>query len=372
MSRLRWITAGESHGAGVLCVVEGLPAGLPIDLAAVDEELRRRQQGYGRGKRMQIEQDRARVLSGLKRGKTLGSPITILIENRDHRIDDYRRLTRPRPGHADLPGAFKYGTTDCGDVMERASARETAARVAAGALAMQFLAATSVHLHAAVTRIGEVPLPLFFGTLEERAARTRRSALFAEDEGATGVAVALIDACREAQDTVGGQFVVEAHGLPIGLGSPMQWDSRLDGRLAQAVMAIQGIKAVEIGAGVLGAELRGSQFHDHILPGGGRTTNRAGGLEGGMTNGQPVCVRATMKPIPSVRQALPSYDLETGEAVPAVYERSDVCSVPAASRVGLASVALVLADALLEKTGGDALPEVLVNLAGVRARTPRS
>jgi chorismate synthase len=356
MAGIRWLTAGESHGPGVLAVVEGVPSGLSLDLGVIEVQLRRRQGGHGRGRRMSIEEDRVRVLAGLKRGVTLGSPIALLVPNQDDRIDRYRSWSRPRPGHADLAGALKYGTRDCADIMERASARETAARVAAGSVAQQALGALGVEVFAWVTRIGEVALET--RTSEERHAVRDRSPFYSLDPEGDPRAVAWVDRMLAEGDTAGGRFAVEARGVPPGLGSHVQWDRRLDGRLAGALMAIQGMKAVEIGAGVSSAEARGSAFQDPILPGGRRPTNRAGGIEGGISNGQPVCVQVTMKPIPSLPRPLPSVDLETGEACEAVYERSDTCAVPAASVVGEAVTALVLLDALLEKTGGDSLPEV--------------
>lgn len=365
MTALRWFTAGESHGPGILAVVEGVPAGVLVDLASIDGELRRRMGGHGRGKRMEIEKDRVQVLGGLKRGVTLGSPVALLVANKDVRIDAYRRISRPRPGHADLAGSYKYGTRDCSDVMERASARETAARVAAGALASQVLATLGIEVFSWVCAIGEARLDGSPARREGRRAIRDASPVYSLDPDGDARAVGLIDRMRDGQDSIGGAFVVEARGVPAGLGSPMQWDLRLDGRLARAVMAIPAIKAVEIGSGVEAGRLSGQEFHDPILPGAkgpSRPTNHAGGIEGGMTNGEPVLVRATMKPIPSVRKPLPSIDLDTGEAAPAVYERSDVCAVPAASVVGEAVVCLQLLEAVLEKTGGDTITEVARNL----------
>lgn len=370
LRRLRLLTAGESHGAGLVAVLEGLPAGVVLDPAAVDRELRRRQGGYGRGRRMELEADGVEILGGLKRGRTLGGPLALLVHNRDHRIDRYRRLTRPRPGHADLAGAFKYGTRDCADVMERASARETAARTAAGAVASGVLQVLGVEVLARVVRIGEVALKDGAAGADYRRQRDA-SPFYSLDPEGDAAARSAVDRAREAGDSLGGAFLVEARGTPPGLGSSAQWDLKLDARLAMALMSVPGIKAVEVGAGTAAAALPGSRFHDAILPGPGglrRGGNNAGGIEGGISNGQPVVVRVTMKPIPSLRRPLPSVDLETGEAREAVYERSDVCSVPAASVVGEAMAALVLLDALLEKTGGDTLEEVEAALEAHRRR----
>jgi chorismate synthase len=372
MPILRFSTAGESHGRGVLAVIEGLPAGLELDLPRVDAELQRRQGGYGRSRRMVIEEDRVEVLAGWKRGRTLGSPLALWVGNRDHRIDSYRVLRRPRPGHADLAGALKYGTADCADVMERASARETAARVAAGAVARQLLERLGIQIHAEVVAIGPVELAPGAGSLEERRARRDQGRLGSGDPEGELRAVAWIDRCREAGESSGGAFLVEAHGVPAGLGSPAQWDLRLDGRLAQALMSIPGIKAVEVGVGVGAAHLAGSEMQDALGPSGRRVSNRAGGIEGGMSNGEAIRLRATMKAIPSLRKPLPSLDLGTGEPRPAVYERSDVCAVPAASVVGEAAVGLVLLGAVLEKCGGDSLPELVRNWHGYLAQPLRS
>jgi chorismate synthase len=353
MRALSFRTAGESHGKGLLAILEGLPFGCPIDAGAIDAALKRRQGGYGRSNRQAIEADRVEVLAGMKRGRTLGGPVALWVGNKDHRIDSYRALTRPRPGHADLAGAIKYGTKDVADVMERASARETAARVAAGALAASLLAACGVQVSSRVRRIGAVEVA-------------------SGDADADPRVKALIDDARARGDTVGGVFEVEAAGVPAGLGSPAQWDARLDGRLAQALMSIPGIKAVEIGIGVAAATTSGLDLHDPIHVGEkgevSRPTNRAGGIEGGMTNGMPVVARATMKPIPTVGKPLPSVDLVTGQAAEAVYERSDVCSVPAASVVGEAMVALVILDAALEAAGAPTFDEFLENLGAWRGR----
>ncbi|MGY4706919.1 chorismate synthase [Candidatus Bipolaricaulota sp. J31] len=375
MGRLRWLTAGESHGPALVAILEGVPAGLPLSPEDIDRELARRQRGHGRGGRMAIEHDRAEILAGVRWGRTTGAPIAVRIANRDWGNwrgimeptggppADYRPVTVPRPGHADLAGHLKYGHRDLRDVIERASARETAARVALGAVAKRLLrelrvgiASHVVSIHTAEAEVDVLSLGL---SAEEINARADRSPVRCLDPDAEREMVARIDAARAAGDTVGGIFEVVALGVPPGLGSYVQWDRRLDGRLAWALMSIPGIKGVEIGLGFRAARVRGSEAHDEIFrdENGGfrRGTDRAGGLEGGVTNGEPVVIRAAMKPIPTLVRPLRSVDLETGEEVPAHRERSDVCAVPAASVVGEAMVALVLADAVLERFGGDTL-----------------
>lgn len=341
-----------------------------MDVARIDAALARRQRGYGRGRRMQIEADHVEVLAGLKRGVTLGSPVALLVRNRDARIHEYRTFSRPRPGHADLAGALKYGTRDCADIMERASARETAARTAAGALAAQLLSACGIEVLAMTTAVGGVSLPPEPLAAAEIRQRVEAGALgsAAADESA---ALAAVDAARTARDTLGGTFQVVAFGVPAGLGSCMQWDQRLDGRLGQALLSIPGIKGVEVGAGFGAATLSGKNCHDPIAFGASglhRGANRAGGIEGGMSNGAPIVLQAAMKPIPSLPQGLASIDLETGSAAVADFERSDVCSVPAASVVGEAMVALEIARALLEIAPSDRMEEVAAFAAGLRAR----
>jgi chorismate synthase len=381
-SMLRFLTAGESHGRALVVIVEGLPAGLSIDFDAITRELRRRQGGYGRGRRMAIESDRAEILSGVRAGQTLGGPIAMLIENRDWPNWQYtmrqtveappdaggaRRtpVTRPRPGHADLAGGAKYERDDLRDVLERASARETAARVAAGALARQLLDAASVRIASHVFRIGALGLgdPLAV-TFAQAAALDPEGPIRCADASLESSMIAEIDRAREAGDTLGGAFEVIATGVPVGLGSYVQWDRKLDGRLAQAMMSIPAIKAVGIGAGPLVAERPGSAVHDEMVPadddsratGIARPTNNAGGLEGGVTNGEDVRVSAYMKPISTLMKPLRSVDVTTMEPAAAAIERSDVCAVPAAAVVGEAMLALVLADALLERFGGDSVP----------------
>lgn len=399
---LRFLTAGESHGPALTVVLEGLPAGLAVDLELVNRELQRRQGGYGRGQRMKIERDRVEVLGGLRFGQTMGGPVSMVIHNRDW--PNWQRtmpvgpeplegatgasrapVTRPRPGHADLAGAAKYGADDLRNVLERASARETAARVAAGALARQLLSAVGAAVTSHVTRIADVALNADRQVLAEDVATLGEDRpLRCVDADVEARMVAAIDAAREAGDTLGGTFEVIVTGLPPGLGSYVQWDRRLDGRLAQAVMSIPAIKAVGLGIGPAAAEVPGSRAHDEILPeatgatmlGVHRPTNRAGGLEGGVTNGEPLRVSGFMKPIATLMKPLRSVDLRTGGEAPAAIERSDVCAVPAAAVVAEAMVALVLADALLERFGGDTVASLVERVAAaaesLRARFHRA
>jgi chorismate synthase len=392
---LRFLTAGESHGKGLVVILEGMPAGLHIDLEAITEQLKRRQGGYGRGRRMAIESDKAEVLSGLRAGETLGSPISLLIRNKDwenwqqtmHAEDEppagatgtvRPAVTRPRPGHADLAGTIKYDRTDIRDVLERASARETAARVAAGAIARQLLGRFEVEIVSHVYRVNGIGLdsPLRV-TFEAARDIGSDSALRCADLDAEVNMIAEIDRCREAGDTAGGAFEVIARGLPVGLGSYVQWDRKLDGRLAHAMMSIPAIKGVGVGIGPKAASVPGSQMHDEIVPAPSRTkppigvarpTNNAGGLEGGVTNGEDVRVSGYMKPIATLMTPLRSVDLAGMTAAPAVIERSDVCAISAAAVVGEAVVSLVLADAFLEKFGGDSLGEIERNYANATAR----
>jgi chorismate synthase len=321
--------------------------------------LRRRQGGYGRGGRQQIERDVVRFTSGLYKGRTIGAPVAMVINNRDWenwKERDVPPWTRPRPGHADLPGAQKYGLDDMRLIAERASARETAARVAVGGVAKALLSQVGVEIGSYVEAIGQVRVDLAEVSLTQRIAAARASAVYCPDEAATARMCAVIDEAKAAGDSLGGLFTVAALNVPIGLGSHVHWDRRLDGRLAQAVMSIQAIKAVEIGEGFAIAALPGTQAHDALYPGEGRPrrrSNRAGGIEGGISNGEPILVRAAMKPIPTTLTPVPTVDLATGEAAETQYQRSDGCAVPAASVVGEAMVAWVLADALLERYGDD-------------------
>jgi chorismate synthase len=374
----RFLTAGESHGKGLLVIVEGVPAGLDLSEEYVAGHLHRRQQGYGRGKRQQIERDHAEIVSGVRHGYTMGGPIGMRIENRDWQnanwqkrmavepIDDeVERLTALRPGHADLAGALKYGLDDVRPVLERASARETTARVAASAVARRFLEEFGVSIYSHTLAVGEVVAQV---SEPPDWARVEESPVRCADAGAEAEMIARIDAAREGLDTVGGVFEVRATNVPVGLGSFVQWDRKLDGRLAQAIMSMQAVKGVEIGGGFSTAALPGSQVQDVILPREQWTdrpwthaSNRAGGLEGGVTNGEDVIVRGALKPISTLPRPLPTADLITAELTPAFYERADVCVVPAAGVIGEAMVAIVLADAALEKFGGDHLEESLRN-----------
>jgi len=383
---LELVTTGESHGREVLAVLLGLPAGLRLDRDGIDRELARRQHGHGRGGRQKIEHDRAEVRAGLRDGVTLGSPLAIAVPNRDwdnwSKVMDpwgvdpaaaaKRRPATPRPGHADLAGAWKYGHgEDLRNVLERASARETAARVAAGAVCKQLLARCGCEIRSGVLALGGVTLregpPSFADLLQvDDGSPLRTVAPGREDE-----LVALVDRAKHAGETLGGVLGVVARGVPPGLGSYARWEDRLDGQLAQAIMAIQAIKAVAIGAGFETAGLPGSRSHDPILPGRRglrRGSNHAGGIEGGVSNGQEVVVRAYMKPIATLREALPSVDLATGKAARAAYERSDVTAVPACGVIAEAALAFVLARALLAKFGGDHVEDTLAAIAAYRRR----
>ena len=381
MGQFRFLTAGESHGQALVTVVEGVPAGLPLTAEMIDRDLARRQHGYGRGGRMAIEHDRAQIVAGVRHGLTLGSPVALLVPNRDwpnwqERMDPApgetgEPVTRVRPGHADLAGALKYGHRDVRNVLERASARETATRVAAGAVARALLGAVGVGVRSYTTAIGACRTEARPQS-EAGWAMVEQSPLRCADAEAEARMIAAIDAARTEGDTLGGVFTVEATGVPLGLGSHTHWDRRLDGQLAQAMMSIPSVKGVEVGAGFGAAAEPGSRVHDVFAgtPADGRwprATNNAGGIEGGISNGEPILVRAACKPIPTLAHPLPSLDLLTGQAVQAHYERSDVCVVPAAGVVGEAMVCLVLADALLGKCGGDSLAEVQRNLKGFLA-----
>jgi chorismate synthase len=367
---LRTLSAGESHGPALISLLEGLPAGLTVDIAAIDSDLRRRQSGYGRGARQQIEVDEVRVLSGLVEGVTIGAPMAMLIPNRDYENWRERSVppwTRPRPGHADLAGAIKYGLDDMRLIAERASARETAARVAAGAVARQLLETVDIHVGSYVEAIGAASMPATAADPTALCLRALASDVSCPDEGTSSAMRAAIDAAREAGDSLGGTIVVVAWGLMPGLGTHVEWDRRLDGRLAQALMSIQAIKGLEIGPAFENARLPGTQVHDALYAGGVRRTNRAGGLEGGMTNGEPLWVRIAMKPIPTTVTPIPTIDQRTGQEATTQYQRSDVCAVPAAAVVAEAMTALVLADALLERYGGDSLSTLVRRVQDDRA-----
>ncbi|MFN0279831.1 MAG: chorismate synthase [Pyrinomonadaceae bacterium] len=418
----KFTTAGESHGKALVAIVEGVPAGLAIDIAAINHELWRRQQGYGRGGRMKIETDTIEILSGVRHGKTLGSPIALSIENKDFihwqdvmsveapasqkparskgtDADNRRVVTRPRSGHADLAGGQKYQTRDLRDILERASARETAARVACGAIAKQLLAAFDIEIKSHVIKLGHVQVGPLWRTWEEIAAIPADSPLNCADELSQKDMIKLIDQTKADGDTLGGIFEVVAKGVLVGLGSHTSWNEKLDGRIAQAIMSIHAVKAIEIGTGVANAGKLGSEVHDEILSeppasaggknlsthstsevdpnvdltvavvplahaGGSdfyRETNRAGGLEGGITNGEELRVRGYMKPLSTLRKPLRSVDIETKEASEAAFERSDITSVPAAGVIGETMLAIVLANSMREKFGGDSMDEMQRN-----------
>ena len=385
----RFTTAGESHGRGLVGILEGIPAGLPISAADVDLELQRRQGGYGRGARMKIEADRIEWLSGVRAGETLGSPIAMLIWNRDWEhwqdvmapeadtapdpLGRRRQVPRPRPGHADLAGSLKYDRTDARDILERASARETVARVACGAVCKKLLREFSIEIGSYVAELGGVkaaPCSVLPAPVNEAADQSPVRCL---DPEAEQEIIRRIDAAKAAGDTLGGIVEVVALGVPVGLGSHVSWDTKLDGRLAQALMSIPAVKGVELGLGFDAARRKGSEVHDEILPGFARATNRAGGTEGGMSTGEPLVVRVAMKPISTLMSPLKTVDLKTGGPAQAQSERSDVTAVPAMGVIAEAMMAIVVTEALLEKFGGDALSELKRNvdgyLAQVRART---
>ena len=374
---MRYLTAGESHGPALTTIIEGMPSGLPLKEEFIDCQLARRQGGYGRGGRMKIESDHARFLAGVRGGLTLGTPIAILIENKDWanwsevmapgpgaRLDE-RVVNRPRPGHADLAGGMKYRHHDLRNVLERSSARETAARVAVGSAARRLLEELGIRVIGQVVQIGSLTTENDARSPEELEARLAGSQLLCADSEAERRMIAKIDRAREAGDTLGGIFEICAYGVPSGLGSHVHWDRKLDGRLAAALMSVQAIKGVEVGLGFAAAGQMGSQVMDEIFydqrKGFYRRTNRAGGIEGGMTNGETVTVRAAMKPIPTLYRPLRSVDLNTREPLEASVERSDICAVPAACVIGEAVVAWELAVTCLEKCGGDSLAELKDN-----------
>ncbi len=369
----RFLTAGESHGRGLVAIIDGVPAGLTLDEDYIALDLARRQKGYGRGARMKIEKDRAEILSGVRHGLTMGSPIALLIWNRDWEnwkqamsvtpVDrDVEPVTHLRPGHADLPGTMKYNLDDVRPVLERASARETAMRVAVGAVARKLLGEFGIEIHSHTVCIGG---KWAIEVEKINWSKVEKSPVRCADSRAEKAMLSAIEEAKVAGDSLGGVFEVIASGVPIGLGSHVHWDRRLDGRIAQSMMSIQAVKGVGIGAGFNVAELPGSQVHDVIefsmKQGWSHASNRAGGVEGGMSNGEPIVVRCAVKPIPTMSNALPSVDLRTGRKVKAHIERSDVCIVPAAGVIGEAMLAIVLADALLEKFGGDHISETLRN-----------
>ena len=364
---LRYWTAGESHGKALVALVDGFPAGVEVSQEPIDAELRRRQGGYGRGARQRIEADHVEILSGLWKGRSLGSPIALVIPNKDYKLERMEDLQQPRPGHGDLSGAMKY-LAPIRAILERASARETAARVAVGALAKQLLIPFGITAFGYVVELGPVRVEPRPGSLAQQTTLRDASELFTLDPDRDEELKGLIDQCQKEGDTLGGVIEVRVEGVPFGLGSHAQWDLKLDGRIAQAVMSIQAIKGVEIGLGFEAARRRGSQVHDPILFDPGqvstptlgftRPTNNAGGLEAGMTNAQPIVVRAAMKPISTLAHPLPSVNLHTKQPEKAAYERSDVCAVSAASVIVENVVAFEVARAMVDKFGGDSLAEM--------------
>ncbi len=364
---LRYLTAGESHGECLTAIVEGLPSGLRIDVAKINKELKRRQMGFGRGGRMKIEEDKVEISSGLRGGKTIGSPIALLIRNKDWRKEEGVRITRPRPGHADLAGALKYGEKDIRNVLERASARETAIRVAVGGMAKALLREFRIEVASHVVEIGGIRAKVKDISLKEILRRKEKSQLSCCDKEAERKMVKKIKASRDAGDSLGGIFEVIVTNVPVGLGSFVHWDRKLDGRLAQAIMSIQAVKGVEIGLGFELARCPGSKVHDEIFYRGSefyRKTNNAGGIEGGVSNGEDIILRAVMKPISTLQKPLRSVDIITKKPFEATVQRADVCAVPACAVVGEAVVAIELARAMQEKFGGDTLEEVRRNYRG--------
>jgi len=379
LSKFTFKTAGESHGPQLTIIVTGMPAGVRLDRQRINGDLARRQHGYGRGGRMKIEHDEAQIVGGIRGGETIGSPVAIVIPNLDHEnwqgaMDPWsldsaeaekRRVHAPRPGHVDLIGGMKYDRRDLRDVLERASARETASRVAAGAVAKELLRAFGIEIRSGVVSVGSAGDPEYSPTWDELSAVDEESPLRAVKREHEAAMTKAVDAAREAGETLGGAIVIGAHGVPVGLGSYVQWTEKLDGRIGQAILSIHAVKAVAIGDGVSGARRVGSEVHDPIYFEEERryyrTTNRAGGMEGGVTNGEDVVVRAFMKPISTLRRGLPSVDIETRQPHRSQWERSDVTAVPACGVVCEAMLAVVLADAMREKFGGDSLAEMKRN-----------
>lgn len=378
---MRFLTAGETHGPQLTAIIEGMPSNVPLTAEMINEQLARRQKGYGRGKRMQIEQDEVEIVGGVRHGKTTGAPIALVVHNRDWKnwtkimgiepmdndAEAKRRVNRPRPGHADLNGGLKYNQRDLRNILERSSARETTVRVAVGAVARQLLAQFNIRVAGHVIRIGDIEAPPVSLPLETLQSLTEQSQVRVVDQATEARMVASIDAAKADGDTLGGIVEAIVEGIPVGLGSHVQWDRKLDGRIAQAVVSIQAFKGVEVGIGFEAAKLRGSKVHDEIKydqdSGFHRASNRAGGLEGGMTTGEPIVIRGVMKPISTLYKPLQSVDIDTKEAYTAQVERSDTCAVPAASVIMENVVAWEVADALLEKFGGDSLEEMQRNVA---------
>ena len=369
---IRYLTSGESHGKAMLAILDGMPSGLRVEESMINADLSRRMRGYGRGKRMKIEADKARILSGLRKSVTIGSPITIIVNNVDRSIDKLPAVLYPRPGHADLSGAIKYDLKDIRSVLERASARETVARVAVGAVAKALLAEFSIDIASHVTVIGGVEAETKNLGFKQLVSISEKSPVRCADPDASKLMCAEIEDAMEEGDTLGGVFEIIVRGAPVGLGSYTQWDRRIGSRIALAIMSIQAVKGVSFGAGFETAHLRGSMVHDEIFydnkRGFYRTTNNAGGIEGGMTTGEAIVVRAVMKPIATLFAPLVSVDIKTKRPVKASVERSDVCAVPAAGVIGEAVVAIELAGAMIEKFGGDSMREMKRNHDGYMAQ----
>ncbi|UHA72965.1 chorismate synthase [Paenibacillus sp. 481] len=386
---LRYLTAGETHGPQLTAIIEGMPSNLEINFERLNDQLLRRQKGYGRGRRMQIETDTAAIVGGVRHGRTTGAPIALVVENKDWKHwtkimnvepiegtdEEKRRVHRPRPGHADLNGGLKYQLKDLRNVLERSSARETAARVAVGAVARQLLEAFGIKIAGQVIRIGEIEAPAHNLPIDEIIERTEQSSVRVVDADTEAKMEAYIDQIKAEGDSIGGIVECIIEGVPVGLGSYVQYDRKLDGRIAQAVMSINAFKGVEIGIGFEAGHLRGSQVHDEILydaeNGYTRATNRLGGFEGGITNGMPIVVRGVMKPIPTLYKPLQSVDIDTKEPFTAQVERSDACAVPAASVVMEHVVAWEVAKALLEKFGGDSMEEIQANINNFNEQVAR-
>ncbi len=376
---LRYLTAGESHGPEISAIIEGLPAGVSVGSEEIDRDLKRRQAGYGRGRRMQIETDKVEIRSGIRHGETMGGPVSLVVKNRDwknwtdimafEKIDGpiKRRVTRPRPGHADLAGGLKYNRRDLRDILERASARETTMRVAVGAVAKALLAEFNIQVISHVVQIGQVNANVTNLSNDQIMKTVEQSPVRCADEIAAKKMINEIDRAKKLKDTIGGIFEIKILNVPPGLGSHVHWDRKLDGRLAQAIMSIQAVKGIEIGMGFGVTKVLGSEVHDEIFYGNGkfyRETNRAGGIEGGMTEGEEIVVRGALKPIATLMRTIMSVDIENKEAFDSAKERSDVCTVPAAGVIGEAVVAFVIADTLQEKFGGDSLEEMKRNYKG--------
>lgn len=372
---LRYLTGGESHGKCMLTILDGIPAGLYVDKSIIDDDLARRMLGYGRGKRMAIESDKVEILSGVRNGKTIGSPVSLLVKNVDQSIDSLPKIYEPRPGHADLSGALKYNFNDVRNVLERASARETVSRVTVGALCKILLAEFGIKIASHVIAIGAVSSNAKGLTLNKIIAVSSKSPVMCADMDASADMCEEIDKAAKAGDTVGGVFEVIIHGVPPGLGSYVQWDRRIDAGLARAIMSIQAIKGVSFGTGFESAALKGSLVHDEIFydkkKGFYRKTNNSGGIEGGMTNGEDIIIKAAMKPISTLKKPLSTVDIRSKKSVKATVERSDICAVPAAAIIGEAVSAIEIANALIEKIGGDSVGEMRRNYEGYLAQVKK-